>query len=323
MNCDRHASQVIALLLVIFALSCSTPAPLPALGQVEKVLAKPMVLDLLSENRPVVIVHFPGTTESGIAGVPMLVDSGASITVLSKTSAEELGLHVALFDGVGKAQGSGGGDAALTHYAAIDHLRVGDISVPDFHVAVLDSAAIDGEDFIGILGQDFFGAFPTMIDMQGETIHFLPANFRQEEISAYLSNETNFAGDWFVNPAEFEPRPFMDFSYTVDDQEHDFSLGIDTGAVSTSMPVELCTDLKLKRTGEGTRTGIDGPFQVAEYEMHNLPLGSFRVKLTVAESKLEQGMLGMDVLSGFVLILDGPSERVWFLRQGQDAGDGE
>ncbi len=89
------------------------------------------------------------------------------------------------------------------------------------------------------------------------------------------------------------------------------------------MPAELCTDLKLERTGEGARTGLDGPFQVAEYALDNLALGDFRVKLVVAESKLEHGMLGMDILSGFVMILDAPSERIWLLRQGQEEGEDE
>ncbi|MFT5292214.1 MAG: putative aspartyl protease [Planctomycetota bacterium] len=323
MNRDVRSFPMRVLLVVFFASGCSTSSPLPRLDQVEKSLAEPMVLELLPENRPVVLVQFPGTTEIGDAGVPMIVDSGAAITVLSKSFAEELGLYVALFDGEGKAYGSGGGTAALTHYAAIDHLRVGDVNARGFHVAVVDSVAIDEENFVGILGQDLFGAFATLIDMVGRELHFLPASFRQEEISTYLSNETNFGGDWYITPAKYEPLPFMDFSYTVDGQKHDFSLGLDTGAVGTSMPLELCEALELESTGGGTRTGIDGLFEVTEYALNDLGIGSFQVSLDVAERKSEYGMLGMDVLSKFVMILDSPTERVWLLLQEQSSADDE
>lgn len=290
--------------------SCSS-APLPSLAETEIKLTQPVVVDLLPGGKPVVMVRFPGLPEGDKGGVPMLLDTGADLTTLGRAYAENLGLQVAHFDGETFMTGSTGNSVPMTHYAAIDALQLGGIEAKSFHVPVITSEAYEGPLYFGILGQDLFGRFVTIIDTQAGKIHFLPPSPDEQQISKYLGQTEVGVGTWKIEPIKFKPTPHMEAQFESNGETESFSILIDTGSDASFMPKAHCEILELEPIDLVTFSGVGGTLEGTRYRLQNLDLLGFTINGTIIGGPLKYGILGMDVLRNFIVILDGPGKQLW------------
>ena len=103
-----------------------------------------------------------------------VVDTGASHTIISTTTAEKLGLDTSSPGCCGSttgrsAQGAGGPVAARA--ATVESVEVGDIEVKNVEVALIDLTSLD-KDWDGIIGYTFMKNFKVTIDYPKQDIQF-------------------------------------------------------------------------------------------------------------------------------------------------------
>ena len=92
----------------------------------------------------------------------LLLDTGASITVLSTQLAQSLGLRAS----AGKTISRQVAADVTAKVATLDSITVGGLSRSDFPVAVVDLDLGTSARFDGILGMDFLGNYTIRIDNQ-------------------------------------------------------------------------------------------------------------------------------------------------------------
>ncbi len=98
----------------------------------------------------------------------LILDTGASQTMLSRQTAQELGLQEAQ-----RAVGRGAGGEVEIAMVAVDRLAVGDLAIHDVTVVVMDLEEIQaqmGGDISGVLGFDFLSRFKVTIDYRARKL---------------------------------------------------------------------------------------------------------------------------------------------------------
>jgi predicted aspartyl protease len=104
-----------------------------------------------------------------------IVDTGASITVLTPATAE--GLGIPLDSGRTITAGAVGGTVEL-RLATVPELMVGDRALQDVRVAILDLTDVQqkaGWTFDGVLGRELFERYDVELDLVGGTMRLAPA----------------------------------------------------------------------------------------------------------------------------------------------------
>lgn len=99
-----------------------------------------------------------------------ILDTGAGMTCLSKELADELNVQA-----TGGMSAAGAGGALDAKTARIDRLSIGELTVEDINVMVIDiapMAAMMGRQIDGIVGYNVLNRYSTTIDIAGETLIF-------------------------------------------------------------------------------------------------------------------------------------------------------
>jgi predicted aspartyl protease len=118
------------------------------------------MMPVLVRGRHVVV---PVTFNETVTG-NLVLDTGASQTMISKRLANELRLYSS---GGGTRVGIGG--AVFVSTSSIESVRVGDAEVKNLRVSIHDSAFEDG-----LLGIDFLGRFQMSLDMEKRVLTLAP-----------------------------------------------------------------------------------------------------------------------------------------------------
>lgn len=234
------------------------------------------------------------------------LDSGAGMTVLNKTFAEELGLE---FEGELKGQGAGG--TVVANLTALPPYQVKGIAFEEQTVAVIDLGELIrrlGVDLVGVLGYDFLSRFVTRVDYANERVSFYdPENFV-------------YSGEGHVLDMHIENMLF-EVSATLDGT-HTGSWIVDLGAGTTHLDGAYAL-----REGYAERDGVIlmGHGAGNEYQLKNVccdsmefagftvydPTISFSyggIDTTFTSDNI--GVLGNSLFRNFVLYIDYADERL-------------
>lgn len=132
-----------------------------------------MKFRLAGSDKPIILVD---AKVNGKGLFNFAVDTGASGTVISKQTAEKLGVSE---NGATSKKGhccSGEIDASLV---AVESVEVGDTKVRDIQVAIVDLSAISkavGANLEGIIGYNFMKDYRVVIDYPNSAISFEKRN---------------------------------------------------------------------------------------------------------------------------------------------------
>lgn len=285
--------------------SCNSADPLAPLAEAEIMLEAPAVVELTEGSRPIVQVSF-GESEA----VPFLVDSGADSTLIDESWATRVGLRVGDYSGTSTISGSGAHTLEISRYAYVTSMRVGELEVQEFFITATDDNTIRDYGFGGVIGQDLLGRLVSIFDMENSELHLLPGELDRDDISTYLGEAKLGAGTWLAEPTLYRPRPFLPFAVSGYDGES-LEILIDTGADSCSFPAVAIDALALEPLREETYHGIGGGYQGGVFEMTDFQLAGFQVSFEFHQTPMSYGILGMDVLSEFVFLLDPRGEMCW------------
>lgn len=295
----------LALALALLAACGPTRPELAPLEEVPLRLDAPTVIALEGPARPVAHV-----TLDDAEPVPFLVDTGAETTVIDRARAEALGLPLWDYAWESSIDGAGAGSTSYTHYAHVTRLRLGALEAGPFRVTVLEDPILERHGFAGVLGQDVLARLTLVLDSERSRLHLLPAGGDPSALAEYLGREGLGAGSWIVQPTSFRPRPFLPL-HVEGLPEGSLEMLVDTGADGTSFPQVMLDVLGAEPLRSTTLSGIGGDYESEVYALQDFDLLGFRVSSEVHRTPLEHGVLGMNVLREFVLLVDGPGERVW------------
>ncbi|PKK83013.1 MAG: hypothetical protein CVT49_10740 [candidate division Zixibacteria bacterium HGW-Zixibacteria-1] len=243
-----------------------------------------------------------------------VLDTGASMTVLTTKYAEELGLEIK-----GNMKGSGAGNTVEVAFATLPPFSLMGIKFSSQQVAVIDiSQFFDkyGLDVAGILGYDFLSRFVTKVDYANQTL-----SFYDPEKFAYNGNGTILNAPLRENM--FSVQVTIDGKYTG-------QCTMDLGAGSTNFHYPYALD-----NGFLNRPGIDrlgmgagGEFQEKELRFESIEFGGYTLEKPLIDiaatetagafgSKELMGNLGNPLFRHFVLYLDYKNQQV-MVEKGQD-----
>jgi predicted aspartyl protease len=239
-----------------------------------------------------------------------LFDTGASITVLDASVADELG-----FEAEGELGGTGAGGTDTASLALVPAMSVGGVVIANPMVAVFDISAISelaGKKIDGVLGADFCRRFIIELDYENESL-------------------TIYEPDEFDPPidAEFVPITYLGgvgiplVHASVDDYEGDFV--VDTGNLGSLVFHKPYADEhnlldRFEKKVATSAYGVGGFFTNYVARAEGLGLGHYViddpvVEITTAEEgamamKNVAGNIGAGILSRFTLYLDYPGNRM-------------
>jgi len=128
-----------------------------------------MQFKLAGYDKPIIIVE---ARVNGRGPFSFAVDTGASVTVISKQTAEKLGVSENASTPKRGHCCSGEFDMPLTK---VDSVQVGTIKVENIQVALMDLSTISkciGTDLEGIIGHSFMKDYRVVIDYPNNTISF-------------------------------------------------------------------------------------------------------------------------------------------------------
>jgi len=128
-----------------------------------------MEFSLVGSDKPIIIVK---AKVNGKGPFDFAVDTGASVTALSKELAEDLGVS----ENAGTQKKghccSGELDIAMANVKSVE---IGDTAVRDFQVAIMDLSSISEAlktDLAGIIGYSFMKDYKVIIDYPNTQIFF-------------------------------------------------------------------------------------------------------------------------------------------------------
>jgi len=291
-----------ALILVLLASACSGTPRTTTVEEAPLHVTEAAVLPLREGSQlPIVTVKIDGHD-----GLPFLVDSGASHSIVELERARELGLFVGPYSHGTTTRGSGGGSVAYDHYARAGRLVVGGVELNGARLPAIDTEVLRDLELVGILGQDLLRRLIVLFDSERAELHLLPA---KQDVAEYLSANKIGAGKWVQVPLSMRPCPFLPLLLTATELEAEIE--VDTGAATSSFPADVIAALDLTPTGTAQAQGIDGFYEEATYVLESFGFYGFELSLEIKRSPLEYGLLGMDVLGEFVFLIDGPAETLW------------
>lgn len=125
---------------------------------------------ITNPERPLITVK--GTINQ-MGPFSFIFDTGASMTVIEKQTAEKLGLCERV-EAVREAHGAGG--ALPSSVATVESMKIGNVEAKDIQVGVIDLSNLTKsgcmEEFAGILGYNFVKDYRVTIDYPKQEIHF-------------------------------------------------------------------------------------------------------------------------------------------------------
>lgn len=289
--------------LALLGAACSSRVPRPA-REAPLELDGPVAVALGEGGMPVVRL-----VVDGHADLPFLVDSGSATTLLDAACARELGLPARRCQAATRATGSGGRSLVIDRCATIARAELGGLVLRDFCLPLLEDEVLRPSGWVGILGQDVLGRLPVVLDMERRTLHLLRPDDGPEGIQSYLA-EVGLAGAWTVVEAAFRPSPVLPLD-VAGLAPGSVEIEVDTGSSSTSFPARVLEALDVEPTGTAEFRAVGGTHDEQVYFLEGFGLYGFRIAAEVHASPLDYGLLGMNVLAEFVVILDGPRQQIW------------
>lgn len=125
---------------------------------------------ITNPERPLITVK--GTINQ-MGPFSFIFDTGASMTVIEKQTAEKLGLCERA-EAVREAHGAGG--ALPSSVTTVESMKIGNVEAKDIQVGVIDLSNLTKsgcmEEFAGILGYTFVKDYRVTIDYPKQEIHF-------------------------------------------------------------------------------------------------------------------------------------------------------
>ena len=238
-----------------------------------------------------------------------ILDTGAGTSLLSSDLAKKLDIKV-----LGSKQGQSAGGAVSVSLAKIDSLGVGETSLEDIDVGIVDLSHIGktiGAKVDGDLGYNFLKHFRILIDYRACQIDLDdPKRFEHFGRSAQTELPMRLA-----SPAK--PLILVD---VYANGRGPFQFAIDTGTSTTAITPELAKTLKVKSAPIGAGTTAGAPvdvtagilksFQVGGAKIDNMPVvvADFFAMLSQAIGAPLDGIVGYNFLQNYKVALDYPNQ---------------
>jgi predicted aspartyl protease len=236
-----------------------------------------------------------------------VLDTGASLTSISKKIAEELGIEIR--EG-SKSETTGVGGGIPVKYADVE-IGIGSLEFEKDEVYVMDFDAI----FKGCGSRDGVFGYTTLT--QGTmTLNYSTKIFKLRK------GGSNIALNW-------TPFEYIRDSHLLGVPVHingkgPFDFVLDTGAGNTCITPELAEQVGLDpKPVQGIARGIGGDVQLELAAVDNVSIGETEIshsqivvldlgKVSPKGSLIENGIIGYDFLSRFETVIDYPNKRFSF-----------
>jgi len=245
-----------------------------------------------------------------------ILDTGASMTCISRRFADELGLEAK-----GEMKGSGAGNTVEVAFTTLPAYSIEGIKFNPQQVAVLDIAMFFdrfGMDVAGIMGFDFLSRFTSKVDYTNRTLTF------------YEPGEFTYSGDGNVIDAPLQGNMFT-APITVDGK-YTGRCTIDLGAGSDNIHYAFATENGFQeRDGiEKYGMGAGGEFREKRLKFSSMEFGGYIINDPLVDIPLDKlagafgskeimGNLGNTLFRHFVLYLDYADQKM-YIEKGGDFG---
>jgi predicted aspartyl protease len=263
---------------------------------------------LAAGGSPLILVP---THVNGRGPYHFILDTGASVSLISPGLASSLGIHSNTEE---KAFGAGG--AVPISLARVDSIAVGLARQENAQVAITNEleqvgaklkAQVDGD-----LGYSFMKDFRVTVDYQRSALRLARASDNHDENSGDAT-----AISFTLASAE----PLIVVQAVVNGQGP-FPFAVDTGAGRTVLTPELAERLNIEATKEVKGAGLGGQMQLIGAKLdslsltgavvrdHDVVLGAFMDTISAAVGTKLEGIVGHNFLSQFQLTIDYAQNRL-------------
>lgn len=247
---------------------------------------------------------------NGEGPLEFILDTGAGTSLLSPALGQKLGVKI-----VGSKEGQSAGGAVSVSLARVSSMAVGDASLDDVDVGLVDLSHIGktvGARIDGDLGYNFLKHFRLTLDYRKQQIRLDdPKRFE----SAGRSSAITEVPMRLANPAK--PLILVD---VYANGRGPFQFAIDTGTSTTAITPDLAKQLGLATSSIGPVTtggahldataGVLSSFQLGGARTNDLAVmvaDFFAVLSKVIGAKLD-GIVGYNFLRNYKVALDYPNE---------------
>ncbi len=274
----------------------------------------PSIAELLDKSHTAISVdassmgHMSTTVTTKAGTYTFLVDTGASVSVLSDTLADEHGI-----------------DLSQTSLQDIGAVEIGGLAFSDLAVVTMDLAAVNASTSTpihGILGAPFFAAHSAYVDVGNLVLWVAPHTYSPQSLAVDLS-----AAGMSSTALKRNPIGFMMLPVTAN-RTPGLNTLVDTGATATVVEILIATELGLElRNGGGQATTVHGIASVSLSTLETLAMESlslshvdvavmdlsqFNRQLDAAGLKTLDVILGIDILTQYKAVIDYPGARLFF-----------
>ena len=340
-------TQFFSIVLCFFALVSALPAfcaPLP----VKPSTAAPVTAGsdpandgtLQTLNSSISLISLPGHGPCCITVLlnekvkaTFVVDTGSNFMAVSQSLANKLGLvsHPAVNrDGkpflMGEKQGSAVSVDSLQFPGAFISGQVPPLGGE--YLVLPDNALIFPPDpshpeqpatqLDGIVGANLLERFAVVFDFPKHALLlFSPGNLSLRQarlLSLGEAGGTTVPISLLPNQPYYDDRFFVPVGLINGTLTQQVSLAIDTGSDITEISRSTAQSLHLKKTGQQRQHGLEGLFNTTGTQVSALILGSLRLKdvqVSYQDKKDPDVVLGMDILSHYLLLLDFPAKTMY------------
>jgi hypothetical protein len=250
---------------------------------------------------------------NGIGPFFFLLDTGASMTLMSKTAADSLGLNIS-----GNVPMRGIGGFGSVGFVEIDSIGIGVLPFYLKRVLVYDFNNVSGMlgmRIDGILGYDFFARFPMKINNKAGRITIYNPEYPLPE---FEGNE--------ISLEIFSQVPVIEAEINGEKVRLLLDLGAQPGLVlrAGKKPYQMMEELAGDSLQDISIAGIGGMNTVGQGKVESLKIGDYLLnqQLTVIIDDFSQlpfsdyidGILGLGILGDFDMVLDYPSRCVYLYK---------
>jgi len=266
-----------------------------------------------TEERPDLFIVKARTGRGAV--LRLLVDTAAKVTVISPKAVGRAGLDDFTLRPPHRVHSSEGTTREVSRGVHVEALSLGAVTLRGLEAL---EVRLGGLPFSidGILGWDVLSRLRVLFDPARRQVHLLPSEPASDQgIAAYLDAQPDLPEKWQrlkVTADGFGPSFGFEFS-----DGTRVPMFIDTGAAQTSFPedvlVRIGDQAGVKPLGTTTAVGVHGkPHRAPRYHMDRLDIGTYHLSLSVSGVPRNFALLGMDVLSRFYFLVDGPGRELWF-----------
>lgn len=245
-----------------------------------------------------------------------VLDSGAGMTVIDNTYAQELGLELE-----GQIKGQGAGNLVDVSFAMLPAFSVSGLEFDEQRAAAIDVAGLFdrwlGMDVVGILGYDFLSRLVTKVDYAHETLSF------------YHPDSFTYKGDGAILESPISKSNFFELPVTVDGRHGGkWMLDLGAGGMSFHYPYAKQNGILELPGVDGLGHGAGGSMLKRSLQFNTIEFAGHTLKDPIVGTTLEKGKggfghtdltgnIGNTLLRHFVLYLDYQREQV-IVEKGDD-----